>query len=250
MRFRNATPKDVPQIRGLEAEPAYRTLIGSWPEEQHLKTLAEPDALYIVAEDEQGRIAAFAFLQGLQSEHRSVELKRIVVRIANQGIGRKLLNEVAELRQRCRRHALFCRAANRPDQRGTSGTTKTCVDLSHRRAATADRVDQEGGVRIHADPGREQAISEYALETGPRRSNRNRLEWRLPGHVGSGDSQRPGHHALLDRRQLEGKHGARHRARLRRAQRRFAPSVPPRLVPAKVPAFAWRLLRSLSWIDL
>ncbi len=96
MRFRNATPKDAPEIRALEKQPEYRTLIGSWPEERHLKTLAEPDAVYIVAEDEQGRIAAFAILQGLQSEHRSVELKRIVVGIPNQGIGRKLLNEVAE----------------------------------------------------------------------------------------------------------------------------------------------------------
>jgi diamine N-acetyltransferase len=96
MRFRNATPTDVPEIRGLEPQPEYRTMVGSWPEERHQKTLSEPDAVYIVAEDEQGRIAAFAILQGPQSEHKSVELKRIVVRIANQGIGRKLLNEVAE----------------------------------------------------------------------------------------------------------------------------------------------------------
>jgi diamine N-acetyltransferase len=95
MRFRNATPKDVPEIRGLETRPEY-TLVGSWPEERHLKMLAEHDAVYIVAEDEQGRIAAFAILQGLQSEHKSVELKRIIVRIPNQGIGNKLLNEVAE----------------------------------------------------------------------------------------------------------------------------------------------------------
>jgi diamine N-acetyltransferase len=49
-----------------------------------------------MAEDEQGRIAAFAILLGLQSEHRSLELKRIIVRTPNQGIGSKLLNEVAE----------------------------------------------------------------------------------------------------------------------------------------------------------
>ena len=95
MRFRNATSKDVPEIHGLETRPEY-TMVSSWPEERHLRTLAEPDAVYIVAEDEQGHIAAFAILQQLQSEHRSVELKRIIVRIPNQGIGNKLLNEVAE----------------------------------------------------------------------------------------------------------------------------------------------------------
>ena len=95
MRFRNATSKDVPEIHGLETRPE-STMVSSWPEERHLRTLAEPDAVYIVAEDEQGQIAAFAILQGLQSEHRSVELKRIIVRTPNQGIGSKLLNIVAE----------------------------------------------------------------------------------------------------------------------------------------------------------
>jgi diamine N-acetyltransferase len=58
--------------------------------------MADPDAAYIVAEDQQGHIAAFAILRGLRSEHRSVELKRLVVGVPNQGTGRKLLAEVAE----------------------------------------------------------------------------------------------------------------------------------------------------------
>ena len=87
MRFRNATPNDVHEIRGLETLPEFRTMVGSWPEDLHLRMLAEPDAVYIVAEDEQGRIAGFAILQGLLSEHRQVELKRLVVRTPNQGVG-------------------------------------------------------------------------------------------------------------------------------------------------------------------
>ena len=39
--------------------------------------------------------AAFAMLRGLLSEHKQVELKRIVVRTPNEGIGRELLTEVA-----------------------------------------------------------------------------------------------------------------------------------------------------------
>jgi diamine N-acetyltransferase len=48
-----------------------------------------------MAEDHPGQISAFAILQGLGSEHRSVELKRLVVGVSNQGTGRKLLIEVA-----------------------------------------------------------------------------------------------------------------------------------------------------------
>jgi diamine N-acetyltransferase len=49
-----------------------------------------------VAEDPPGQIAGFAILQGLLSEHRAVELKRIVIGAPNQGTGTRLLNEVAD----------------------------------------------------------------------------------------------------------------------------------------------------------
>jgi diamine N-acetyltransferase len=93
MKFRDATAADIPQICALERLPEFRTMVGSWPEEQHLRMLAHPGAVYIVAEDQEGQIAAFAILQGLGSEHRSVELKRPVVGVPNQGLGSRLLTE-------------------------------------------------------------------------------------------------------------------------------------------------------------
>ena len=95
MKFRRATPADIPQICALERLPEFRTMVGSWVDDEHMRMLADPDAVYIVAEDPSGRIAAFAIVRGLLSEHKQVELKRIVVRIPNEGIGRELLIEVA-----------------------------------------------------------------------------------------------------------------------------------------------------------
>jgi diamine N-acetyltransferase len=95
MKFRSATAADIAQICRLETLPQFRTLVGFWPPDQHLKNLADPDASYLVAEDEQGNIAAFAILRGLLSENRAVELKRFVVGIPNQGTGRKFLTEIA-----------------------------------------------------------------------------------------------------------------------------------------------------------
>ena len=71
-------------------------MVGSWPEDQHLKTLADPGVAYIVAEDQPGEVAGFAILQGLLSEHRALEVKRIVIGAPNQGTGKRLLTEVAE----------------------------------------------------------------------------------------------------------------------------------------------------------
>src|SRR5579859_5922335 len=96
MKFRSATHADIAQICALERLPEFRTMVASWAEEQHAHMLADPDALYLVAEDSSGRIAGFAIMQGLLSEHKQVELKRIVVRTPNQGVGRKLLTKVAD----------------------------------------------------------------------------------------------------------------------------------------------------------
>jgi diamine N-acetyltransferase len=96
MRFRNATVTDIPQICALERLPEFRTMVGSWPEDQHLRMLADPGAAYIVAESQPGQIAGFAILQGLRSEHKAVEIKRLVVGVPNQGAGRRLLNEVVD----------------------------------------------------------------------------------------------------------------------------------------------------------
>jgi diamine N-acetyltransferase len=71
-------------------------MVGSWPEQQHLNMLADPGAVYIVAEDQPGQITGFAILQGLLSEHRAVEIKRIVIGAPNQGTGKRLLTEVAD----------------------------------------------------------------------------------------------------------------------------------------------------------
>jgi|SRR5450631_3207888 diamine N-acetyltransferase len=96
MKFRSATHADIAQICALERLPEFRTMVGSWPEDQHMRMLADPGAVYIVAEDQAGRIAGFAILQGLLSEHNQAELKRLVVRTPNQGVGKGLLTEVAD----------------------------------------------------------------------------------------------------------------------------------------------------------
>ncbi|MGC2402414.1 MAG: N-acetyltransferase [Acidobacteriaceae bacterium] len=94
MKFRRATIADIPRICVLERLPQFRTLVGFWPEEHHLKTLADPDASYIVAENPPGQVDAFAILRGLRSEHHAIELKRIVVGTPGQGVGKKLLADV------------------------------------------------------------------------------------------------------------------------------------------------------------
>lgn len=97
MRLRRANEDDIPDICALESNPEFRTMVGSSPVEEHLRILAGPGVVYLVAEEKPGAIAAFALVQGLDSQHKSVELKRLVVGAPNQGLGRKLLAAVAKL---------------------------------------------------------------------------------------------------------------------------------------------------------
>jgi diamine N-acetyltransferase len=94
MISRKAINQDIPRICNLEKTPEFRNFVGFSSEEEHLKLLDDPDAAYWILEDESENIVGFALLRGLCSEHLSLELKRIVVGVPNQGFGKKFLNEI------------------------------------------------------------------------------------------------------------------------------------------------------------
>ena len=94
MGIRAALPEDVSQIVAIEQIPEYRSYIGAWTAEEHLRAMENPDDEYFVAQDETGAVEGFAILQGAQNEHHNLHLKRIAVRTANRGVGRTLLEHV------------------------------------------------------------------------------------------------------------------------------------------------------------
>lgn len=94
MRIDAGLPADVPAIAAIEQMPEYRSYIGSWSADEHLRMMASSDNEYFVARDAAGAVEGFAILQGVQSEHRNLHLKRIAVRAPNRGVGRALLEYV------------------------------------------------------------------------------------------------------------------------------------------------------------
>ncbi len=91
MRIRAALPSDVLQIIAIEQIPEYRSYIGAWSAEEHLRAMAGADNEYFVVHGEAATVEGFAILQGIQSEHHSLHLKRIAVRTPNHGFGKALL---------------------------------------------------------------------------------------------------------------------------------------------------------------
>jgi diamine N-acetyltransferase len=95
MSIRAGRLTDIPEIMAIEQIPEYRQYIGSWTYEEHRSAMESADAEYLICVPEDA-LAGFAILQGIESEHRSILLKRIAVNAPNRGLGRKLLLSVIE----------------------------------------------------------------------------------------------------------------------------------------------------------
>jgi diamine N-acetyltransferase len=96
MLLRPALPDDIPAILALEHIAANREFVSAWSEEKHTRMLATADSRYLVAETH-GQFAGYAILLGLESEHRAIELRRILVAHPGTGIGRWMLRSILAL---------------------------------------------------------------------------------------------------------------------------------------------------------
>ena len=94
MQITAALPEDVWAIVAIEQIPEYRSYIGSWSANEHLRMMASADNEYFVVRNGGSAVEGFAILQGVQSEHHNLHLKRIAVGAPNRGLGRALLEYV------------------------------------------------------------------------------------------------------------------------------------------------------------
>jgi len=97
MLLRPATPEDLAAIAALERSAAARPFVGQWDELRHRATLGGGDARYFVCADASGALEAYAILRGLNENSGAIELKRIVVARPNQGLGRRVLEELMRI---------------------------------------------------------------------------------------------------------------------------------------------------------
>ena len=90
---------DLDFVQTVETDPRNLPFITPWERTQHEGAVRFPDFRHFIVEggDESNR-AGFVILQGCRSQHRSVELKRIVLQLKGQGMGRacvRLLKQMA-----------------------------------------------------------------------------------------------------------------------------------------------------------
>jgi diamine N-acetyltransferase len=91
MHLREATPADISFIVAVEHAPEFREHIGTWTHDEHATAMRDPDVRYFIALDDSENAVGYVILRGLQSEHRNIELKRVVMHSPGRGHGRQVL---------------------------------------------------------------------------------------------------------------------------------------------------------------
>lgn len=97
--FRPTSEAELEWVLGVERAPENTNFIAQWPREQHLETINDPGkAHWIVQTEPDKRPVGYLILLGLDSQHRNLEFRRIVIAEKGKGIGRaalKLVKKVA-----------------------------------------------------------------------------------------------------------------------------------------------------------
>jgi diamine N-acetyltransferase len=95
LRLVPAAEADLDFVLAAEADPEAAPFIAQWSRDRHRQAIGDPDEeLLLVADD--GEPLGFVLLAGLTGEHRTVELRRIVLVRRGEGVGRRALELVLE----------------------------------------------------------------------------------------------------------------------------------------------------------
>ena len=84
---------ELPFILTVERHPENSLYIGQWSQPQHQTALSDADAAHLLAICHDQPVG-YVILTGLQSPHRAINLRRIVVTEKGQGYGRQMLRSV------------------------------------------------------------------------------------------------------------------------------------------------------------
>jgi len=100
VRLRPTMSSDLDFVISVEQDAANRPFITPWDRTQHEGAIRFPDFRHFIVEAGPGYPSAgFAILQGCRNPHRSIELKRIVLRpdMQGSGIGRDCIRWLAQM---------------------------------------------------------------------------------------------------------------------------------------------------------
>ncbi len=90
--FRLTAEADLAFVMAIEEAAASDRFVESWSKSRHIQAMSETDELHLAIETvDDGETVGFILFAGIDSPHRNIEFRRIVVGPKNRGIGRQAL---------------------------------------------------------------------------------------------------------------------------------------------------------------
>ena len=98
LRLRPTMLSDLDFVLSVERDDGNLPFITPWERTQHEGAVRFPDFRHFIVEAGEGTKAiGFVILQGCRSQHRSVELKRIVLQFKGHGLGRACVRQLKRM---------------------------------------------------------------------------------------------------------------------------------------------------------
>ncbi len=83
--------KDLDFVIELENAPENRDNVFQWSKEKHIEAINDEDILHVIIEDKKNKKIGYAIVAGLQSDNKSIEIRRVVIDKKNEGYGSEFL---------------------------------------------------------------------------------------------------------------------------------------------------------------
>jgi RimJ/RimL family protein N-acetyltransferase len=90
--------QDLNQVLEIERDKANQGFVYQWSEEQHREAINSEDWMHmlIIKKDSQ-KVIGYILLEGITSEHETIELTRITIKEKGKGYGRKAIKMIKKL---------------------------------------------------------------------------------------------------------------------------------------------------------
>ncbi len=96
INIRNTSQDELDFVISLESSFENRKNVFQWSKKRHREIIDNPDTEHLIIEDEKRNKIGYAIIAGLQSNNKSIELRRVVIDKKNQGYGTEFLNLMKE----------------------------------------------------------------------------------------------------------------------------------------------------------
>jgi len=96
IQIRETEAADIDFVKRIESAPENSVNVFQWSKRKHIEIIEGNDTFHMIIENKSGKEVGYAIIAGLESNNKSIELRRVVIDKKNKGYGTEFLNLMKE----------------------------------------------------------------------------------------------------------------------------------------------------------